>query len=262
MGKVYVDTVKYVVYADMFIDGVVEKPDIVGAIFGQTEGLLGEGLDLRELQKSGRIGRIDVITKIRDGKTEAKIEVPSSLDRVETAILGAALETVDRVGPCEARITIKRMDDTRTAKRKFVVERAKKLLSGLTINVIPESQELAEEVRDKSKVAEIVTFGPDRLPAGPELTSSDSIIVVEGRADVLALLKCDLKNVVAVEGTNISKSVADLTKKKQTTAFVDGDRGGDIILKELRAVGKIDFVAKAPDGKEVEELARKEILLC
>jgi len=52
-----------VIRAKIEIEGVVDKPDVVGAIFGQTEGLLGEDLDLRELQRTGRVGRIQIAVK-------------------------------------------------------------------------------------------------------------------------------------------------------------------------------------------------------
>ena len=100
MGKTYIDTLKYVIYANVKINGLVEKPDVVGAIFGQTEGLLGEELDLRELQKNGRIGRIHVNLEEKKGMTTGEIRVPSSLDMVETCIIAGALETVDRVMKC------------------------------------------------------------------------------------------------------------------------------------------------------------------
>ena len=80
-------TTKYLIQARLATDGIVEKPDIVGAIFGQTEGLLGDELDLRDLQKSGRIGRIEVEVASTKGKSEGTVYVPSSLDQVETAIL-------------------------------------------------------------------------------------------------------------------------------------------------------------------------------
>jgi len=47
--------------------------------------------------------------------------------------------------------------------------------------------------------------------------------------------------------------------KKTSTVFVDGDRGGDLIIRELLGTAEIDFVSKAPDGKEVEEITKKEI---
>ncbi|MEM4188329.1 MAG: hypothetical protein QXN56_04120, partial [Candidatus Hadarchaeum sp.] len=121
-------TTKYLIHAKIEASGVVERPDVVGAIFGQTEGLLGSDLDLRELLKSGRIGRIKVEINSSQGKSTGTITIPSSLDRVETAIIAASLETIDRVGPCEATIKVERIEDVRDIKRKFVVERAKELL--------------------------------------------------------------------------------------------------------------------------------------
>jgi DNA primase len=50
-----------------------------------------------------------------------------------------------------------------------------------------------------------------------------------------------------------------LTKEKITTLFVDGDRGGDLIIKEMFQVAEVDYIAIAPIDKEVEELTKKEI---
>jgi DNA primase len=262
MGKTYIDTVKYLVYANLEIGGLVEKPDVVGAVFGQTEGLLGDELDLRELQKNGRIGRIEVDMQSRGGKTIGKIKLPSSLDMVETCILAAALETVDRVGPCDAKIIIEKVEDTRNLKRKQLVDRAKGLLKSLLINEIPESREISEMVRSEVKIAEISEYGPDKLPAGPGIDKLDAIVVVEGRADVVNLLKNDIANAVAVGGANVPPSLANLCREKEVTLFLDGDRGGDIIMTQLAEVADIDFVARAPVGKEVEELTRKELIKC
>ncbi|MFH0973448.1 MAG: DNA primase DnaG [Candidatus Micrarchaeota archaeon] len=262
MGKTYVDAVKYLVRANFQIDGIVEKPDIVGAVFGQTEGLLGDELDLRELQKNGRIGRIEVDAQVRGGKTTGTILVPSSLDMVETSILAASLEIVDRVGPCDARIGVQRIEDSRNLKRKQVLERAKNLLKNLIDTEIPESRELRELVSENLKTAEIRAFGEDALPAGPGVASSEEIIVVEGRADVVTLLKNGITNVIAVGGANVGKTISDVGRKKELTVFLDGDRGGDIILRELMNATDVDFVARAPPGKEVEELTRKEMIKC
>ena len=262
MGKTYIDTVKYLVYANVEIDGMVEKPDVVGAVFGQTEGLLGDELDLRDLQKNGRIGRIEVDLQPRGGRSAGKIKLPSSLDMVETCILAAALETVDRVGPCEAKITIEKVEDTRNSKRKILVDRAKSLLKSLLTNEIPESKEISEMVRQEVKVAEIEEYGPEKLPCGPAIDKADAIVIVEGRADVINPLKNDITNVVAVGGANVTNAIAKLAREKEVTVFLDGDRGGDIILTELARVADIDFVARAPAGKEVEELTRKELIKC
>lgn len=259
MAKAPADTVKYNIYADIIIDGVVEKPDVVGAIFGQSEGLLGEELELRDLQKTGRIGRIEVDVSTKAGKSTGKVTVPSSLDMVETSIIAAAIEGVDRVGPCNAKITVKDVEDARTAKRKSVIDRAKELLKKLMDEEIPESGALTEEVKKAVQLSEIGDYRG--LPAGPAISGAESIILVEGRADVITLLKAGIKNAVAVGGTNIPKTVVDLSKEKTTIAFLDGDRGGEMILKELSQVAEIDFVARAPRGKEVEELGKKEIIM-
>lgn len=253
-------TTKYLIYADINANGVVEKPDVVGAIFGQTEGLLSNDLDLRELQRTGRIGRIQVIIHSNGGRAKGEIVIPSSLDRIETAILAASLETINRVGPCEANIKVNKVEDVRAVKRQQVVNRAKEIYKGMMDSVTPASMQMIEEVREAMRVHEISEFGDERLPAGPSVHTSDAIIVVEGRNDVLNLLKYGIKNTVAVEGVNVPKSIADLTKKRTVTVFVDGDRGGELILKELLQVGDVDFVTRAPVGKEVEDLEKDEVI--
>ena len=255
-------TTKYLIQAKLSTDGIVEKPDIVGAIFGQTEGLLGEELDLRDLQKSGRIGRIEVEVSSNKGKSEGTIYVPSSLDQVETAILASSLETIDRVGPCKAKISIEKVEDVRIAKRNKIVERAKQLLTELMKTSKTSGGDLTDSVRQTFQMEEVVHYGRERLPAGPNIEDSDAIIVVEGRSDVLNLLKYGIKNAIAVEGTNIPKTIVDLAKEKVVTAFVDGDRGGELIVRELMQVAEVDFVAKAPASQEVEELTQKQMVKC
>jgi len=259
MGKIALVSAKYIVYAQIQIEGVVDRPDVIGAVFGQTEGLLGADLELRELQRSGRIGRIEVKTEVKSGKTQGEIIIPSSLDKSETAIVAAALETIQRIGPCNSNVSVNKIEDVRISKRSFVVERAKELLKQLTNDVLPDSQEITEEVSQSVRMMEISEYGKDRLPAGPNIDDSDEIVIVEGRADVLNLLKYGIKNVISLNGTNIPNTIVELCNKKVITAFVDGDRGGDLIIKELSSLTEIDFVTKAPDGKEVEELTKKEI---
>ncbi|MFZ3058440.1 MAG: DNA primase DnaG [Candidatus Methanoperedens sp.] len=254
------DTTKYIIHATIKADGVIERPDVVGAIFGQTEGLIGADLDLRELQKSGRIGRLEVNIKSNMGKSSGTIEIPSSLDKVETAVLGASLETIDRIGPCISNISVNKIEDVRSSKRKQVVDRAKQILTAMFDEMLPESQEIIDEVRQSVRIEEMTTYGKDNIPMGPNVLDSDAIIVVEGRADVLNLLRYGIKNSIAVGGTNVPQAVVDLCKKKTVTAFTDGDRGGELIIKELLQVADIDFIARAPDGKGVEELVQKEIV--
>ncbi|MEL7671643.1 MULTISPECIES: DNA primase DnaG [Methanobacterium] len=262
MGKgEEISTTKYLIHAQINANGIVEKPDVVGAIFGQTEGLLSNDLDLRELQKTGRIGRIKVNINSRGGRSKGEIVIPSSLDRVETAILAASLETINRVGPCEAYIQVSKVEDVRAVKRRKVVDRAKELYKGMMEEVTPESLKMIEEVKEAMRIHEITEFGDERLPAGPNVSTSDAILVVEGRADVLNLLKYGVKNAIAVEGVSVPKTVAELTKNKTVTAFVDGDRGGELILKELLQVGEVDYVTRAPRGKEVEDLEKEEVMV-
>ncbi len=252
-------TTKYNIEAKFKIKGVVEKSDIVGAIFGQTEGLLLD-LDLRDLQKSGRIGRIEVENESKDGISEGIIKIPSSLTRKETALLAATVETVSRVGPCEAEIQLIEIRDVREAKRKQIIERAAELLKKWDEKSL-ESSEIEAQIDTDIKLGEIISWGPEALPAGPNIDSSSELILVEGRADVLNLLRIGVKNTVAVQGTQVPKSIISLTKKKESViAFLDGDRGGTIILNELLQVAKLDYVARAPEGYEVEELTRKQMI--
>ena len=254
-------TTKYLIHAQITANGIVEKPDVVGAVFGQTEGLLSNDLDLRELQRTGRIGRIQVNIHSNSGRAKGEIVIPSSLDRVETAILAASLETINRVGPCEAEIRTMKVEDVRAVKREQVVNRAKEIYKGMVESVGPTSMRMIEEVREAMRVHEISEYGEDRLPAGPSIHTSDAIIVVEGRSDVLNLLKYGIKNTVAVEGVSVPKSIGELSKKRTTTAFVDGDRGGELILKELLQIGDVDYITRAPKGKEVEDLEKDEVLI-
>ena len=251
------DTAKYLIHADVTAEGVVERNDVVGAVFGQTEGLLGDDLDLRTLQDASKVGRIDVAINSQNGQSFGRITIASGLDRVETAILAASLETIDRIGPCRSTVDVDRIEDVRAAKRRAVVDRAKALLGAFEESTMT-SQELVEAVRESAHTGEITTY--EGLPAGPRVAETDAIIVVEGRADVLTLLGYGVKNAIAVEGTNVPEPAAALTEQRTTTAFLDGDRGGDLILKELAQVGDIDYVAVAPTGESVEDLSREAAL--
>ncbi len=261
MAKTYLDIVKYMVEAKFSINGNVDKPDIIGAVFGQTEGLLGDDLDLRELQKGGKIGRIEIDLSQSNNRSVGRLLLPASLDRIETCILAAAVESVDRVGPYEAQFSVEKVEDTRSEKRRKILSRAKDLVKLLLNTEIPDSKELSEMVQSEVRVSEITSYGPEKLPSGPEISKSPEVVIVEGRADVLNLLKNDVASVIAVGGaTAVPKSIISLCREKEVTVFLDGDRGGDMILRNLTSTCDIDFVARAPDGKEVEDLTRKEII--
>ena len=257
MAKLAPTSIKYIIKARIKANGIVEKPDVIGAVFGQTEGLLGPELDLRELQKTGRIGRIEVNIKSSQGKSEGEIIIPSSLDSAETALIAATLETIERIGPCDATIELESVEDARAIKRQYAIDRAKDILRNYMSKGIPDLSEISEKIKEEVKSYEITNY--KGLPCGPNIMDSDEIIIVEGRADVINLLKHGIKNAIAVGGTSIPDIIVNLTKEKITTLFVDGDRGGKLIAKEILQKADVDYIATAPEGKEVEELSKKEI---
>jgi DNA primase len=250
------------VVARFEVEGVVEKPDVIGAIFGQTEGLFGPDLDLRELQKSGRIGRIEIQIESKQDRTLGVITIPSSLDKTSTAIIAAAVQSVDRIGPCLAKVTLEKVADIREDKRKQILDKAKDILRTWVVEESPSTDEMVKDVSGVIRSSDLVEYGPEHLPAGPDVATSGSVIFVEGRADIINLLRCGIRNHIAIEGTKIPKTIVELSKTKETTAFLDGDRGGDLILKELMQVAPVDYVARAPLGKEVEDLTPKEVMRC
>jgi DNA primase len=259
MGTSQAFTIKYVIHAKFDIEGVVEKPDVIGAVFGQTEGLFGPELDLRELQKTGRIGRIEIDLHSKNDRTFGTITIPTSLDRVSTALIAASVESINRVGPCQAKVSLDKIEDIREARRKIIIDRAKEILHKWNIESMPSVDEVYKQISDTMKLGKVEKYGPEDLPAGPGLNEAKEIIVVEGRADIINLMRCGLTNTVALEGAKVPESIKKLTKEKEATALLDGDRGGDLILKELLQVTNIKFVGRAPRGKEIEECNCKEI---
>ena len=259
MAKISPSSIKYSIIADFVADGPFQKPDVIGAIFGQTEGLLGSDMELRELQKNGKIGRVDVDLITENGKTKGEIIIPTALDRTETTIIAASIETIDKIGPTDAKITVREIEDVRGSKRDYIMERAKQLLSNIK-NEGMNSREMETELRDSTRTSKIVSYGDEGLAAGPEVESSNEIIVVEGRADVVNLLKAGINNVIGMQGTKLPKTIAILGNEKELTLFVDGDRGGKLIIENVCANARVAYITSAPDGKEVEELTSKEIL--
>jgi DNA primase len=232
---------------------------VIGAVFGQTEGLFGSELDLRELQKTGRIGRIEIDLRSKNDRTTGSIIVPTSLDRISTALIAASIESINRVGPCSAKVILDKIEDIREARRKVIIDRAKEILHKWNIESMPNVDEVYKQISKTVKLGKVEKFGPEELPAGPELEKSKEIIVVEGRADIINLMRCGIRNTVALEGAKIPDSIKKLTKERAATALLDGDRGGDLILKELLQVTNVRFVGRAPRGKEIEECNCKEI---
>ena len=256
MAKISPVSIKYMIHANFSVEGFLEKPDVIGALFGQTEGLLGSDLEMRELQKEGKIGRIEVELEKKEKRTIGKIQVPTALDQSETALIAAAIETIERIGPCDAQIEVEKIEDVRGSKREYIVDRAKKLMKELQGET--SSREISTEIRSATRAADITEYGEDKLPSGD--LSGNEIIVVEGRADVINLMRNGVNNVVAMNGTKLPKDISELSLEKEITLFVDGDRGGKLIVQNVIDNARIHDIAVAPSGKEVEELTGKEIL--
>ncbi|MDA4113486.1 MAG: DNA primase DnaG [Thaumarchaeota archaeon] len=251
---------KYLVKLRFEVDGVVEKADMIGAIFGQTEGLFGPEMNLNELQKSWKVGRIEINLESKNDRTYGEILIPMSTDVSTAALIAAAVESVDKVGPCSARVELVTIEDVRASRRKQIVDRAKDIMKEWGSRTASEGENLLKDVQDSTKRARVVSYGVENLPAGPGVYTSEMVYVVEGRADVILFLRAGIENVVAVEGTSIPQSVIDLGRKRRLIAILDGDRGGDLIEKELEQVARVERVLRAPHGKEVEDLTPMEVL--
>lgn len=256
MGKVSQNSANYIIKAELSSSGVIKKSDVVGAIFGQTEGLLGEDLDLRDLRNHGKVGRIEVELERNSGSTEGTLEIATSLDAADTSILAASLETIEKIGPTNADIRIREVSDVRSSKRDYIVKRSKQILRDIRSDN-PEMSDIKQEVKQEVRESETVEF--KGFPAGPDIYFSEEVILVEGEADVKNLVKHGVKNTLALGGTSIPDRIPELLQDKEVTAFLDGDRGGDLILEELREKTDIDYVVRAPEGLEVEELSEKQI---
>lgn len=238
---------------------MVEKADIIGAIFGQTEGLLGPEMNLNELQKVSKVGRIEVNVDTKGNMAKGDALIPMSTDISTAALIAAAIESIDKVGPFQAKFNLMGIDDIRAIKKKVIVDRAKKIVQDWATKTISEGEEMLKDVYDASKPGKLTSFGKAQLACGTGVFDSDWIILVEGRADVINLLRAGFDNAIAIEGARIDETVTKLTDGKRVVAFLDGDRAGDLILKELHGVVKLDKVLRAPTGREVEECTPIEL---
>ncbi len=251
--------VKYHVKLKFEVDGLVEKADIIGAIFGQTEGLLGPEMNLNELQKVSKVGRIEVNVDTKSNMAKGDAVIPMSTDISTAALIAAAIESIDKVGPFQAKFALSGIDDIRAIKKKVIVDRAKRIVQEWATKTISEGEEMLKDVYDASKPGKLTAFGKAQLACGTGVFESDWIILVEGRADVINLLRAGFDNAIAIEGAKIDETIVKLTQGRKVIAFLDGDRAGDLILKELHGVVNIDRVLRAPVGREVEDCTPLEI---
>lgn len=253
MGKAAMKQANYVIIAEVKTSGVVEKSDIVGAIFGQTEGLLGD-LDLKELRKKGKVSRLEI--DLDKGGEKAELKIPTSMNATDTSLFAASLETIEQIGPSNADIRIKEIRDERASKRDYIVKRAKQLLNDIK-KESPDRKTIEDDLKKEIRSEAVTEY--QGFKAGPDAEISNEIILVEGESDVKNLLRSGVKNAVAIGGSSVPKGIENIAENKDVTAFVDGDRGGKLILKELKQKEVPRYFAQAPENKEVEELSEKEI---
>ena len=251
--------VKYHVKLSYEVDGLVERADIIGAIFGQTEGLLGPEMNLNELQRVSKVGRIEVIAKSTANTTSGNAVIPMSTDIDTCALIAAGIESIDKVGPFDCKFTLDAIDDVRAAKKDDIVKRAKEIKQKWATKTVSEGETMLNDVHqgDSGKLS---SYGPSKLTCSSGVFDSKWIILVEGRADVINLLRAGYDNVLAIEGAKIDESIKELCSEKDTVvAFIDGDRAGGFILKELKSVVTLDYEFQADTGVEVEELTPQRL---
>ena len=251
--------VKYHVKLSFEVDGLVERADIIGAIFGQTEGLLGPEMNLNELQRVSKVGRIEVNSKSTANTTSGDALIPMSTDIDTCALIAAGIESIDKVGPFDCKFQLEAIDDVRAAKKDDIVRRAKEIKQRWATKTVSEGESMLKDVHagDSGK---LTTYGPSKLTCSSGVFDSKWIILVEGRADVINLLRAGYDNAIAIEGAKIDESIKELCSSKDTiVAFTDGDRAGGFILKELRSVVPLDYELRADTGIEVEELSPERI---
>ena len=251
--------VKYHVKLSYNVDGLVERADIIGAIFGQTEGLLGPEMNLNELQRVSKIGRIEVNSSSTANTTSGETLLPMSTDIDTCALIAAAIESIDKVGPFDCKFKLDAIDDVRAAKKDDIVKRAKEIKQIWATKTVSEGDTMLKDVHEGTS-GEVTTYGPSKLHCGSGVFDSNWIILVEGRADVINLLRAGYDNALAIEGARIDESIKDLcSSKDKVVAFLDGDRAGGFILKELKSVVNVDYELRADADVEVEELTPQRV---
>ncbi|MDH3395910.1 MAG: DNA primase DnaG [Nitrosopumilus sp.] len=251
--------VKYHVKLSYEVDGLVERADIIGAIFGQTEGLLGPEMNLNELQRVSKVGRIEVNAKPTSNTTIGDALIPMSTDIDTCALIAAGIESIDKVGPFDCKFTLVAIDDVRAAKKEDIVKRAKEIKQKWATKTVSEGESMLNDVH-QGDTGKLSTYGPSKLTCSSGVFDSNWVILVEGRADVINLLRAGYDNALAIEGAKIDESIKELCNDKETVvAFLDGDRSGGFILKELQSVVTLDYGLQADTGVEVEELTPQRI---
>jgi DNA primase len=236
------------------IAGRVTQSDIIGAVFGQTEQVLGDTLDLRKLQKEGKLGRIEVHTEYNDKGTLGTITIPSHMDTTNTVIIAAALETIEKIGPCQAKAKVSKIENIKEIKVKEIIAHAKEVLKKF-MSVSIDSQELIDKVNSEMKMSQATEY--KGIVCGPNLQYHDELFFVEGIREVQNLLKTGIKNVAAFGDMSNKETLKELAEKYEIIALVD--RGKTHLVKQLMEFADIDNFA-TPDGHgKIHALNSKEL---
>ena len=152
--------VKYLAKLSFEIDGAVDKADIIGAIFGQTEGLFGPEMNLNELQKNWKVGRIEITIESQNGKAGGSVTIPMSTDISTVSLISAAVEQIDKVGPCSSKFKLLSIDDVRAVKRNAIVERAKEISRNWASKSSSEGEDMLKDISESTiQKGKILAFG-------------------------------------------------------------------------------------------------------
>ncbi|MDH5658087.1 MAG: toprim domain-containing protein, partial [Nitrosopumilus sp.] len=185
--------------------------------------------------------------------------IPMSTDIDTCALIAAGIESIDKVGPFDCKFKLEAIDDVRAAKKEDIVRRAKEIKQKWATKTVSEGESMLNDVH-QGDAGKLATYGPSKLTCSSGVFTSNWVILVEGRADVINLLRAGYDNALAIEGAKIDESIKELCNSKDTVvAFIDGDRAGGFILKELKSIVTLDYELRADKDVEVEELTPQRI---
>ncbi len=248
--------IQNIIHISIEIAGRVTQSDIIGAVFGQTEQVLVEDLDLRKLQKEGKLGRIEVETQYNDEGSIGTITIPSHMDNTNTVIIAAALETIEKIGPCKATAKVRDIENINGLKVREIVAHAKQVLQKF-MEVSIDSQELIDKVNDEMRMEQAEKYGEEGVLCGPKIENYEELIFVEGGEELRNMLKNGIKNVVAFEDLSKRKTLTELGEKKEIIVFVD--KGREYLVKRLMEFADIDNFSTPEDYKKIKEMGSKEL---
>ncbi len=250
--------VQNIVNIEIKVYGRVTQSDIVGAVFGQTEDVLGKELELRNLQKTNQIGRIEVRIEFDGTNTIGIITIPSYMDRTMTVIIAASLETINKIGPCRAEARVKDIENIKSIKIRQIINHAKKVLEKF-MSISVSSQELIDEVVNEVRMSRVEKYGREGMEVlcGPDIADSDQLIFVESLADLRNLLKAGINNVVAFEDCSKTETLREIAEKHEVIIFIN--KGKDYLVRKICEFADADSFTRPDVDKRISELESKEL---